>query len=71
MKVDTFIPCQCDSEILRISKWENEDEYYLSVYQFSSLRYSFWERICILFGGKVKTCDIILSKEHFEKLKTL
>ena len=70
MKTEIFIPCQCDSEILRVTKWEDEDEYYLTVYQYSSDRYSFWERLKILFGGKVRTAEIILNKENFEKLKT-
>ena len=68
---DLYLPCSCETEILRVSKWEDEEEYYFTVYQYTSDKYSFWERLKILFKGKVRTADIILSKENFEKLKTL
>lgn len=66
---DLFLSCSCESEILRLSKWEDEDEIYLTIYQYLSDRYTFWERIKILFGGKSKTADIVLSKKEFNKLK--
>lgn len=50
---------------------EDEDEIYLSVYSFSAQKYSLWERIKILFGGKTKTTDIILTKKNFDKLKKI
>ena len=68
-KQDVFIPCDCNSEILRVTKWEDEEEYYLTVYSYHADKYSLWERIKILFGGKVKTAEIILSKENFNSLK--
>ena len=66
---DLYLDCNCQGEIVRLSKWDDEEEIYLTVYQYLSQRYSLWERIKILVGGKVKTCDIILSKENFNKIK--
>lgn len=68
-KEELFLPCECNSEILRVSRFESEDEVYLTVYRFSGSNYSFWERLKFLFGEKVKTADLVLSKESFEKLK--
>jgi hypothetical protein len=64
---DLFITCSCQSEILRVSKDEDFD-YIFTVYSFLAEKYSFWERVKILFGGKVKTCELILSEEEFKKL---
>ena len=69
-KTDLFLTCTCDSELLRVTKWEDEEEIYFSVYSFLAQKYTLWERIVILFGGKTKTAEIILNKENFEKLKT-
>ena len=66
---DKYISCECNSEVLRVSKWEGDDLYYLTVYSFSAEKYSLWERIKILFGGKVKTAELILSEENFKKLR--
>lgn len=66
---DLFLSCSCESEILRISKWEDEDEVYFTVYSFLANKYSFWERLKILFGGKTKSTEIILSKKEFNKLR--
>jgi hypothetical protein len=66
---DLFLSCSCESEIVRLSKWEDEDEVYLTVYSFLSDKYSFWERLKILFCGKTKSTEIILSKKEFNKLK--
>ena len=52
---DLFLSCSCESEILRLSKWEDEDEVYFTVYSFLADKYSFWERLKILFGGKTKS----------------
>lgn len=68
-KKEQFISCECQSEVLKLERWEDEEETYLTVYQYMSDRYSFWERLVSLFGGKVRTCDIVLSKENFDKLK--
>ena len=70
-KKELFLPCTCETELLRVIKWEGEDEIYLTVYSFSSRKYSFWERIEILFGRKTKSTDIILTKKNFDKLKKL
>ena len=68
-KKETFISCQCESEIVRLSRFENEDEVYFTVYQYASDKYSFWERLKMLFWGKVRTCDLVLSSEDFNKIK--
>lgn len=68
-KEELFLPCECDSEILRLTRFESEDEVYLTVYEFSGSKYSFWERLKLLFGGRVKTADVVLSKENFEKIR--
>ena len=68
-KKELYIKCQCGGEILNLSQYEGEEEVYLTVYQYLSDRYSFWERLSILFGGKVRTCDLVLSKEDFKKIK--
>ena len=70
-KKELFLTCTCESELLRVVKWEDEDEIYLSVYSFSAQKYSLRERVKILFGGKTKTTDIILTKKNFDKLKKL
>ena len=66
---DLYLPCTCETELLRVSKWEDEEEVYLSVYSFFAEKYSFWERLGFLFKGKIKTAEIILSKKEFNKLK--
>ena len=66
---DLHLTCSCQSEIVKVSRWEGEEEVYFTVYSFLGEKYSLWERICILFGGKTKTAEIILSKKEFNKLK--
>ena len=66
---DLHLTCSCQSEIVKVSRWEGEEEVYFTVYSFLAEKYSLWERICILFGGKTKTVEIILSKKEFNKLK--
>ena len=66
---DLHLTCSCQSEIVKVSRWEGEEEVYFTVYSFLGEKYSLWERICILYGGKTKTVEIILSKKEFNKLK--
>jgi len=76
-KKDLYVNCECDSEILRITKWEDEDEFYLTVYEYSpssiSLTPSLLRRISMAFdllrGKKIKTKELIISKENFNKIK--
>lgn len=65
---DLYLPCTCETELLRVSKWENEEELYFSVYSFFAEKYSFWERLGFLFGGKSKTCELIINKKNFDKI---
>jgi len=66
---DLFLTCSCESELLRFSKWEDEEEVYITLYSYLNEKYSFWERLKFLFGGKTKTADVVLSKKEFNKLK--
>src|SRR3990172_6696769 len=72
-KKDLYVNCECDSEILRITKWEDEDEFYLTVYEYSPSSVSFSRRIGMAFdvlrGKKIKTKELIISKENFNKIK--
>lgn len=68
-KNEIFIPCGCGNEIIRLTKWKDEEDYYLSIYSYYSDKYSLWGRLKILFGGKVKTSEVVLSREDFEKLR--
>lgn len=69
MENKLYLSCQCNSEVLTLDRFEDEEEIYLTVYSHSGERYSFWERVKILFGGKVRTADVVLSIEDFEKIK--
>jgi hypothetical protein len=66
---DLYLPCTCETELLRVSKWEDEEEIYFSVYSFFAEKYSFWERLGFLFKGKTKTCELIMNKKEFDKLR--
>lgn len=68
-KKELFLSCSCESEVVKLTKWDDEEEVYLSIYSFLADKYSFWERLKILFGGKTKSAEIILSKKEFSKLK--
>lgn len=72
-KKDLYVNCEYNSEILRITKWEDEDEFYLTVYEYSPSSVSFLRRIGMAFnvlrGKKVKTKELIISKENFNKIK--
>lgn len=70
-EVNTYINCECNNEILRVTKFDDEDSYYLTVYSYHADKYSLWDRLKALFGGRIITCDVILSKENFELLKKL
>lgn len=68
-----FIPCNCKSEVVGLSKYDDEDEIYLTVYKYSSTSYSFFARIKmawkVLKGESIDTADVVLSKENFEKIR--
>ena len=67
MENKLYLSCQCNSEVLTLER--EDDNVYLTVYTYSAERFSFWERVKILFGGKVRTADVVLSIEDFEKIK--
>ena len=72
-KKELFIQCECQGEILKIDTWEDEEEYYLSVFRYYFPYISFFRRIKyawkVLKVEGVTTADIILSKENFNKIK--
>ena len=68
-KKELFLTCACEADILKIEKWSDDEDVFLTVFSYQSLRYSFWERLIFLFGGKTKTSSIILDKKQFNKLK--
>lgn len=67
-KKEEFITCSCGNEIIKLQKWSNEEETHLIVYSYASDKYTFRERLKILLGGKVRMCDVVLSKEEFNKI---
>lgn len=69
--IDIYLPCTCEADVLRVQKFDGEDEIYLCVYSFMSQKFNIFDRLKILFGGRLKTCDIILTEENFNKLKTI
>lgn len=71
METELTINSCCGNEIVKVSKFEEEDLVYFTVYSFLAERYSFWERLRMLFGGQTKTCDLVFYKEDFELLKKI
>jgi len=68
-----FIECECYGEILKIDKFSDEDEYYLTVFKYSFPSISFLRRIRyaldVLRGKGIQTADLVISKENFNKIK--
>lgn len=73
MKKELFIQCECQGEILKIDKFEDEQEYYLTVFKYHFPSLSFLHRIKyawkVLKGEGIRTADIVLSQENFNILK--
>lgn len=73
MKKELFIECECHSEILKLDKFDDEEEIYLTIYKYYFPKSSLWRRIKsaikILIGEGIRTADIVLSKESFNKIK--
>jgi len=67
-KKEEFISCSCGNEIIKLQKWSDEEEIALIVYSYASDKYTFRERLKIFLGGKVRMCDVVLSKEEFNKI---
>lgn len=68
-----LLRCECFGEVISIERFENEQEVYLTVYQYSFVDISFFRRIKyaidVLRGKKLRTADVVLSKENFDKIK--
>ncbi len=74
---DKQIECRCMAESIRITKWKDEDEYFVSFYCIqpnAPLRYQLWERIkfaiSVLLGNDHCFSEIILDKNDMQKLAT-
>lgn len=67
------IPCDCQGEILTLQKFDDEEEIYLTVYRYSFPNISFFHRIKwaieVLKEEGIRTADVVLSKESFNKIK--
>jgi hypothetical protein len=69
METELTINSASNYEIVRVSKFEEDDLVYFTVYSILKEKYSFWERLKMFFGGQTKTCDLVFYKEDFELLK--
>lgn len=73
MKKELYIPCECLGEIIKLDKFDDEEEIYLTVYRYSFPNISFFRRIKFaikaLKGEGIRTADVVLSKESFNKIK--
>lgn len=69
-RTDVYLNCSCGGELIKVSKWEDEpNEIYLTLFTYMSERYSFWERLKFLFGGKTKTASLVIDRDELDKLK--
>lgn len=70
---ELLVSCNCKSEVLGLTRFEDEEEVYLTVYKYYSVSTSFFARlkmaIKIFTDGKLAVSDVIISKENFEKIK--
>lgn len=70
IEIDKIIPCECDMEFLRVEKYNDEDQIYLSKYRINNSELSIYQRIklAIQFIFNPKKYDIhggiILSIEN-------
>lgn len=68
-----LINCECHGEVLSLTRFENEEETYFTVYKYSYYSISFFRRIKlaikVLKGEGISTADVVLSKENFDKIK--
>lgn len=72
-KKELYLPCACGSEVLRLEKYDDEEETYLSVYRYNSQSVSFFGRLkmClkVLKGVGISTADVVISEDDFKKIK--
>lgn len=72
-KKELFIRCECQGEVLKVEKWEDEEDYYITVFKYSFPSVSFLRRIKyaiqVLQGRGIRTADIVLSEKSFNKIK--
>lgn len=68
-----LLKCECFGEVLSLDRFEDEEEIYLAVYCYSFVDISFFRRIKyaidVLRGKKLRTADVVLSKENFYKIR--
>ena len=73
MNKNELITCECHSEVLSLTRFENESEIYFVVYKYHAVSYSFFRRILMCFdvlhGKGINTTDLVISEENFNKIK--
>ena len=66
-----YISCECGCEVLRLSKWNNDDDIF-DMCMFASSRMGLWCRIKQAFKyliyGEFYYNEMILSKDNLEKM---
>ena len=72
---DLLISCSCNSEIMRFSQFEDEEEWYITVYNYYNYNPTIKERLKMIWkiikGEPVVANEIIVSNEEFQKIKNL
>lgn len=72
---EKFFKCSCYGEGILVSKFDKEDEIYLSFWKqgFNPLRLSFWDRLklcwTILSKGNYFVDEVILNKRESKRMK--
>ena len=69
---ELYLPCDCSCEVIRLEYDTENNEYFLSIYEFKK-KYSFWHKLKymwqILRTGEPYSDQISLSKEKMVELK--
>lgn len=71
-KKSVLLKCVCSCSAIDVTKWEDEEEYYITFYESFNSNQSFFARIKnALIGKNNSNHGIVLSTEDFKKLKEL
>lgn len=69
---EPLLSCNCGAEVLKLSNFTDEDEYYLQVFKYPQSD-SFAHRLKMAFnamrGKGINTADVVLSSENFNKIR--
>lgn len=70
MKKEVIIPCSDHCAMVSFTKWDDEDEYFISFYlNYHSPKKSFWAWIKELFKKQNSDLGIVCKQEDIDKLK--